>query len=261
MFNPATRHEAAKQLEASFRNSAEQGEYDHVDTRIGGRASEEVAERPSGQSFTPGLSGNYVGRRVEIVRVRDQRPSSYFKVGQFGYVVGQTQKGGMAFIDLDRNSEDGEVALLIAKTRDMRGGAVWFSLEGVRFTGKVRETTTEERRHSMSYGELPPFEKFEEDIRRPDPDHEGHPYWPEYTRFPIELVSDREIELAERYGLPEFEAERRRTGRNSRVRGFNADEREMYGFLEYLIEQMNDGDDEAGDLASSIMTTLGYEWI
>src|SRR5689334_15196463 len=40
MFNPATRHEAAKQLEASFRNSAEHGEYDHVDTRIGGRASE-----------------------------------------------------------------------------------------------------------------------------------------------------------------------------------------------------------------------------
>jgi hypothetical protein len=35
MFNPATRHEAAKQLEASFRSSVENGEYDHVDTRVG----------------------------------------------------------------------------------------------------------------------------------------------------------------------------------------------------------------------------------
>jgi hypothetical protein len=35
MFNPATRHEVAKQLETSFRNSAEHGEYDHVDIRTG----------------------------------------------------------------------------------------------------------------------------------------------------------------------------------------------------------------------------------
>src|SRR5690348_13979001 len=101
----------------------------------------------------------------------------------------------------------------------------------------------------------------DQDIRRPDPDREGRPYWPEFTRYPMELVGSREIELAERYGLNEFEAERRRSGRNSRVRGFNADEKEMYGFLEYLVEQSNDGDDEAGDLASSIMGTLGYEWI
>jgi hypothetical protein len=33
MFNPATRHEAAKQLEASFRSSAENGEYDHQAVR------------------------------------------------------------------------------------------------------------------------------------------------------------------------------------------------------------------------------------
>lgn len=34
MFNPATRREAARQLEESFRASVERGEYDHVDTRI-----------------------------------------------------------------------------------------------------------------------------------------------------------------------------------------------------------------------------------
>ena len=35
MFNPATRREAARQLEESFRASVERGEYDDVDTRIG----------------------------------------------------------------------------------------------------------------------------------------------------------------------------------------------------------------------------------
>lgn len=35
MFTPATRQEAAKQLEASFRKAAEHGEYEHVDTRTG----------------------------------------------------------------------------------------------------------------------------------------------------------------------------------------------------------------------------------
>jgi hypothetical protein len=34
MFNPATRREAARQLEESFRSSVERGEYDDVDTRI-----------------------------------------------------------------------------------------------------------------------------------------------------------------------------------------------------------------------------------
>jgi hypothetical protein len=35
MFTPATRREAARQLEASFRSAAEAGEYDHVDVRPG----------------------------------------------------------------------------------------------------------------------------------------------------------------------------------------------------------------------------------
>jgi hypothetical protein len=34
LFNPATRREAARQLEATFRASVERGEYDEVDTRI-----------------------------------------------------------------------------------------------------------------------------------------------------------------------------------------------------------------------------------
>lgn len=151
IFSPATRHEAAKQLEASFRSSAENGEYDHVDTRIGREANETAR----GESFTPKLSGEYVGRRVEILHTTWKSPNAYFKPGQFGYVVGQDNRGGSMFVDVDRASEPGEVALLVSKTRDMRGGALWFSLDGVRFTGRdAREAEEAPRGHSYPLREL-----------------------------------------------------------------------------------------------------------
>lgn len=247
MFNPATRHEAAKQLEASFCNSAEHGEYDHVDTRIG-HHSNEVDEHVDARGKT----------RLDKLRA-DLPP---------GYSIETYSPGdGVARYRFFENASPKQdyfgpangiyTALGYAEAEAFAQG-----LANASGASEVRAARrSNDRPISMTYGQLPPFEKFEQDIRRPDPDHVGHPYWPEYTRFPMELVSSREIELAERYGLPEFRAERHRTGRNTRVRGFNADEREMYGFLEYLVEQFSDGDEEAGDLASSIMGTLGYEWL
>lgn len=231
----------------------------------GPHAARRVSAR---DSFTPGLSGSHVGQRVEILKVEGGGPNSYFKPGQFGYVVGQNTSGGMQFMDVRRESAPGEIALLIAKTREMRGGALWFSLDGVRFTGRnrthtAREAGGRERHYSMSYGELPSFEKFEHDVHtRVDPDYDdGRVYWPPGTLYPMELVSAHEIELAETFGLEEFEAERQITGRNTRVRGFKDNERAIYEFLEFLVDRFNNGDEEAGDLASSIMMTLGYEWI
>jgi hypothetical protein len=53
LFTPATRHEAAKQLEASFRNSVKNGEYDHIDTHTGQRSNEARPVRaPRLDSFT-----------------------------------------------------------------------------------------------------------------------------------------------------------------------------------------------------------------
>lgn len=236
MFNPATRHEAAKQLEASFRSSVENGEYDHVDTRIGVREGVEVEARRRPASAAPPVPASGFGKETSPADIRARITWEKWAADE------QRRIGNNA----------------LAQAHDLTRVAYEEYLQ--KKTGTAREVNAD-RKHSMSYGELPSFEQFEEDIRRPDPDHDSHPYWPEYQRFPLELVSAREIELAERYGLPEFRAERHRTGRNTRVRGFNADEHEMYGFLEYLVEQMNDGDDEAGNLASSIMTTLGYEWI
>ena len=127
--------------------------------------------------------------------------------------------------------------------------------------GRVRETR--ERKFSMTYGVIPPFEQFEHDVQtRIDPDN-NKPYLPKGTLYPMELVGAHEVELAEGFGgLEEFETARYRSGRNTRAIGFRGDERQIYDFIVYLTDAWNnEGDDEAGDLASSIMDTLGYEWI
>ena len=85
-------------------------------------------------------SGSFTGGegskppRVEILRGTGGR-NPYFRKGQFGYVVGVNTAGGMHFVDKeDVVSEPGEVAFLVSKTADMRGGALWFSADSLRFT-------------------------------------------------------------------------------------------------------------------------------
>ena len=36
---------------------------------------------------------------------------------------------------------------------------------------------------------------------------------------------------------------------------------DLYKIVEDLAEQWNEGDDEAGSVASSILETLGFEWV
>lgn len=71
--------------------------------------------------------------RVEILHGSGGK-NPYFRKGQFGYVVGANTAGGMYFVDKDGASEPGEVAFLVSKTADMRGGALWFSAGALRFT-------------------------------------------------------------------------------------------------------------------------------
>lgn len=124
---------------------------------------------------------------------------------------------------------------------------------------EARETGARRRETSMSYGELPSFKDFERHIHTaPDPENDGQVYWPPGTLYPMELASSEEVELADSFG--EFEEFRGQYGK----RGFRGDERQIYDFLKFLMDQENAYDFEEGgpaDLASSIMTTLGYEWI
>ena len=42
----------------------------------------------------------------------------------------------MHWVDKDGSSPRGAIAYLVSKTKDMRGGALWFSEDGVRFTAR-----------------------------------------------------------------------------------------------------------------------------
>lgn len=74
-------------------------------------------------------------RRVQIT-APDPIGAKYFKHGQHAYVVGMCDDGGMYWIDKTGHSAKGEIAYLISKTKEMAGGALWISADGVRFTGK-----------------------------------------------------------------------------------------------------------------------------
>jgi len=248
MFTPATRHEAAKQLEASFRSSVENGEYDHVDTRVG--VGEVVEEHVDARGKT----------RLDKLRA-DLPP---------GYVIYTYSPGdGVTRYRFFKNASPKQdyfgpdngiyTALGYAEAEAFAQGLL--SESGGH---EARETRVADRKHSMTYGVLPPFEQFTHDVHtRTDPEKtDGSSYWPPGTLYPMELVDSAETDLAQRFGgLDDFTPERRRTGRHSGVYGFRGDERQIYDFLEYLVEEWNEGSEVAGDLASSIMTTLGYEWI
>ena len=89
--------------------------------------------------MTDDYAGSFTGEgskppRVEILHGTGGR-NPYFRKGQFGYVVGVNTAGGMNFVDKeDAASAPGEVAFLVSKTADMRGAALWFSADALRFT-------------------------------------------------------------------------------------------------------------------------------
>lgn len=122
---------------------------------------------------------------------------------------------------------------------------------------KVRESHAVSEMIGMTYGSLPDYRDFKHDIRRKNPE-DDKPYWPKGVDFPIELVDAEEIELARDYGdLIEFG-----TSRPGYAIGFRGDESALYSFLAYLKEEFEENENEAaGNLASSIMYALGYEWI
>ena len=66
-------------------------------------------------------------RRVQVV-APDPIGARYFKHG------GSSDDGGMFWIDKPGCSKKGKMTYLISKSKDMGGGALWISADGVRFT-------------------------------------------------------------------------------------------------------------------------------
>lgn len=72
-------------------------------------------------------------KRVQILRT-DRRPD-YWKVGQFGYAIARSTHPGMHTLDKGP-TEGGELAYLVSKSKNGRSGALWFSADALRFTGR-----------------------------------------------------------------------------------------------------------------------------
>lgn len=85
------------------------------------------------------MAGKYITasinppRRVQITKV--DSGSGYWKPGQFGYAISYSTHPGMFTMDKGP-SEPGEMAYMVSKSKGMRGGALWFSADALRFTGR-----------------------------------------------------------------------------------------------------------------------------
>lgn len=90
-------------------------------------------------------------------------------------------------------------------------------------------------RISLTYGVLPRFEDFEAAFEAELGDK---PFT--YT------LRGNDAEVASELGIPDDGA-------------FSP--RKLYKVIETLTEALHDGDDDAGDIASSILYSLGIEWI
>lgn len=151
MFPPAVRREVAKHYEAKERGEIERGEHSKYPPVVPG-----VTKAPRRRLSKPGRShvpvrtfggperdaGKVVSfkdhpQRVQIVSIGEPtRATSYWKPGQFGYVIASTTHGGMHPVNRHdgRGTRTGETAYLVSKAKHGRGGALWFTADALRFT-------------------------------------------------------------------------------------------------------------------------------
>jgi hypothetical protein len=78
-------------------------------------------------------------RRVQILKA--DSVGGYWKPGQFGYAVSYSTYPDRHTMDKGP-SQAGELSYLVSKSKGARGGALWFSAQGLRFTGKEKAPST-----------------------------------------------------------------------------------------------------------------------
>jgi hypothetical protein len=124
---------------------------------------------------------------------------------------------------------------------------------------RLRRRYGRSRSRSMTYGVLPPYKEFLAAIRENNPD-EDRPYLAPGQKYPMELVG-MDVRVADKIGL-----EPSGVGDYGKPR-YELTEKQLYAMLKKLVRVFDSNmKDEAmreaaGDLASSVMTTLGFEWI
>ena len=97
----------------------------------------------------------------------------------------------------------------------------------------------------LNYGELPKINDFIKHVQTAiDPD-EDKPFLPKGKKYPYTLKGS-DAAVADDAGIP--------TRANLNVK-------DLYKTIQKLVDAWEGGNDDAGDLASSMMFTLGYEWV
>lgn len=85
------------------------------------------------------MAGKYITasisppKRVQILKA--DSVGGYWKPGQFGYAVSYSTRPGMHTMDKGP-SESGDLSYLVSKSKGKGGGALWFSAQALRFTGR-----------------------------------------------------------------------------------------------------------------------------
>jgi len=66
--------------------------------------------------------------------------AGYFKAGQYAYALSWDTRGGQHPVNANRSGAvpRGEKVFLVSKTKEMRGGALWFTKDAIRFTAPRR---------------------------------------------------------------------------------------------------------------------------
>lgn len=179
---------------------------------------------------------NYIGFSRDPYHPQGVGQHGESSAGAFNRVVQELKRNGTSNIGKPiKLSELPEQAQKFAKSfmDDQLGEALG------EYEGKMK---------SMSYGQMPSKAEFVERTEGQYP-------------YPMELVGEDKHAM-ERAGLLDIDGvEEFYTGSHKfGIKVMNAEA--MYAVLEALVERWgNEEDDDAGDLASGIMGTLGYEWV
>lgn len=131
MFPLSERLEVAESLADYFWSEYKLGNFkDLLPTKYRDAA---LAAKSSGSSTaSPTFAKIEPAKRVEIKRGSG---TGYFKPGQFAYALGFDTRGGMLCADSTGEAKKGELCYLVSKTKEMKGGALWFRASSLRFTG------------------------------------------------------------------------------------------------------------------------------
>jgi len=122
-----------------------------------------------------------------------------------------------------------------------------------RRTRRVKRVGQVRARKSITYGVLPEYHQFVQDIRDIDPDGDGQPYLPAGKTYTIQThANSGDAGALRQVGIKPVGS-----GGYGKLR-FELNDRQLYRTIKKLKDSPYD---EEEHLAGAIMSTLGYEWI